>query len=105
MNNKEPWYISFVAIIIAFICFWPIGCILLYLRWQKKSGKYIAIARTLTVCAICMILFGIVGMSVYSDSHDSTDFCLALFLFIIPGLVCGYFAFKRYKKIKIYKKY
>lgn len=105
MNNKEPWYISFVTIIIAFICFWPIGCALLYIRWQKKSGTYTAITRTLIACTIVLILIGIVGMSEFSSSNDSSDLILAIFLFIIPGAICGYFAWKRNNKSKIYNKY
>ena len=83
MDNKEPWYISFVTIIIAFICFWPIGCALLYIRWQKKSGTYTAITRTLIACTIVLILIGIVGMSEFSSSNDSSDLILAIFLFIL----------------------
>ena len=105
MDNKEPWYISFVTIIIAFICFWPIGCALLYIRWQKKSGTYTAITRTLIACTIVLILIGIVGMSEFSSSNDSSDLILAIFLFIIPGAICGYFAWKRNNKSKIYNKY
>lgn len=105
MKNKDPWYISFVTIIIAFLCFWPIGCILLYLRWQKKSGTYTAITRTLIACTIVLILFGIVGISEYYSKNDSSDLILAIFIFIIPGLICGYFALKRTKKLKIYNKY
>ena len=39
-SNKEPWYISIGAIIIAMLCFWPVGCIMLYLRLIKKDGKF-----------------------------------------------------------------
>lgn len=105
MNDKQPWYTSIVAIVVAMICFWPVGCVMLYLRWSKKDGKFKAINNVLLVCAIFLLFIGIVGMSAFAESHDSSDLLLALFMFIVPGGICGFFWFKRRSKIKGYNRY
>ena len=106
MNEKEqPWYTSIVAVIIAMICFWPVGCVLLYLRIINNKGKYRGNTYMLITLAVILILFGIVGLSVFFDGGDSSDFFLATLMFIIPGAVCAFFSYKRMKQLKIYKKY
>ena len=63
MNEKEqPWYTSIVAVIIAMICFWPVGCVLLYLRIINNKGKYRGNTYMLITLAVILILFGIVGL-------------------------------------------
>ena len=59
----------------------------------------------LITLAVILILFGIVGLSVFFDGGDSSDFFLATLMFIIPGAVCAFFSYKRMKQLKIYKKY
>ena len=105
IDNNEPWYTSIVAIVIAMICFWPAGCVMLYLRWTKKNGKFKAINNVLLVCTAFLLFIGFIGMSAFMQSHDSTDLFLALFMFIIPGAICGSFGLKRKNKIKGYAKY
>ena len=106
MNEKEqPWYTSIVAVIIAMICFWPVGCVLLYLRIINNKGKYRGNTYMLITLAVILILFGIVGLSVFFYGGDSSDFFLATLMFIIPGAVCAFFSYKRMKQLKIYKKY
>ena len=95
MNEKEqPWYTSIVAVIIAMICFWPVGCVLLYLRIINNKGKYRGNTYMLITLAVILILFGIVGLSVFFDGGDSSDFFLATLMFIIPGAVCAFFSYK-----------
>jgi len=103
--NKQPWYTSIGAIIVAMICFWPAGCVMLYLRLVKKDGKFKTINKLLLIASIALLFIGFVGMSAFVESHNSEDLLLALFMFIIPGGVCGYFWFKRNKKVKGYNKY
>lgn len=104
-NGKEPWYTSVVAIVIAMICFWPVGCVFLYLRLSKSRNKYNIINMILLISTICLLFVGIVGMSVYFEEHEISNLWIALLMFIIPGMVCGYFWYKRRKKFKEYKKY
>lgn len=105
MEENQSWYTSITAIIIGMICFWPIGCILLYLRWVKKKGKFNAITRILLICGIFVTLVGFVGLSEYFDNHDISDLLLALFVFIIPGGICAFLGIKRQLKLNSYKKY
>lgn len=64
-NNEQPWYCSWVAIIIAFILFWPVGIALIILRNTKdkqsvflgstSKKKYIAIGVILILIGLCSI--------------------------------------------------
>lgn len=105
LQNKQPWYTSIGVIIFAMMFFWPVGCVLLYLRWAKKNGKYKTINKILLIAAIVLLLIGVVGMSAFFDNHDAASLFVALFMFIIPGLVCGYFWYKRNSKLKKYNRY
>lgn len=106
MNNKEQWYISIIAIIIAFICFWPIGCILLYLRWQIREGKFVALTKTLYICGIGLVLFGSTGIiASFDGGMDAGIFFIALLMFIVPGGILALIGFKRKNQIKGYKGY
>ncbi len=108
MNNldyQQPWYKSIIVIIIAFICFWPVGCVLLYLRWVSKDGKFKAINNVLLVCTILLLFIGFAGVIAFTESHDSSDLLLALLMFILPGGICGFFWYQRRNKIKGYNQY
>lgn len=45
MNNTSyPWYLSWPAIIVVFIFFWPAAIVLIYLRTQSTKGGAFAAA-------------------------------------------------------------
>lgn len=105
MNKNNNWYYSIWFIVLMLIFFWPVGCVLLYLRWNKAKGKYCAINNTLLVSAIVLFLIGACGMTSYADTKEAEDLWLALIVFIIPGAICTFFWFKRKKDFKKYKMY
>ena len=107
MNNldKQPWYTSLLAIVIAMICFWPVGCVFLYLRWVKRDGRFKAINNVLLVCTVFLLLVGVPTICSSIEYFDTSDILADLFIFIIPGIICGYIWFKRRKKVKEYNKY
>ena len=64
-NQKLPWYASVVAIIVAFLCFWPIGFVFLYLRYLNIHGKVKTKNAMHKLFSILLIIFGI-GYSLFS---------------------------------------
>ena len=105
MKEKEPWYTSIAAIVIALIFFWPIGCVFLCLRLGRNGNKYKTTNTFLLIGAIVLIFIGIVGMSTFFETFNMSDFWLALLMFLLPGGLCAYFWFRRKKKFKDYKIY
>lgn len=105
INNKQPWYTSVIFIVITFIFFWPLGFVMLYLRWYKNDGKYKAINNLLLACTIFLIFMGLLGTIIYITSHLYEDILFAVLIFLVPGFICGFFWLKRKNKIKGYSRY
>ena len=104
-ENNEPWYTSVAAVVIALILFWPAGLVFLYLRLIKTKGKYNTTNCLLLTGAIILILIGVIGLSAYFETFEISDLLLATLMFLLPGMLCAYFWYKRRKKYKEYKIY
>lgn len=105
MYELKKWATSVVGIVILFICFWPLGCVFLYMRWAQTKGKFSAITKTLLVCGVGLVIFGFTGIIVSIDSNDAQVAALALLLFIIPGIIMALLGGKRRKKLQEYNIY
>ncbi len=107
MEETKKWFISWTAIIIAFVVFWPVGFLLLYLRFTNNSGKLKTNAILLIVVAITCYFMTFVGISVTLEDL-STDFAINLFMIIFflgGGIASTIFAIKFMRKHKCYNKY
>lgn len=100
--KNNTWYTSIVAIVLAFIIFWPIGCILLYLRWVQYGGSYKAVSNILALVGIFLLLFG--GLCLLTF-EDASEFFSSLIVLVVPGAICVYIWQKRRKKFIQYDKY
>lgn len=108
MNDVKKASTSVVTIVISFCLFFPLGFVLLYRRFSDKYGKYIATTKMLIICGIFLVFFGIVGLSTFFDTKETSDLTMSIIMFILPGVICLYFWYKRYtnnKKYKIYLNY
>lgn len=63
MNMKEPWYFSWITIVIAFIFFWPVGVALIILKSQRKTKNSVFTGGTnkniYLIAGVILILWGI----------------------------------------------
>lgn len=99
-NNKEPWYYSWITIVIAFIIFWPVGIALVILKSQQKTKNSVFAGGTnkniYLVAGVLLILWGLsrIGHSVF----------WGLFMIVGGGLLIFY-AEKLAKRAVRNKKY
>ena len=87
MNGKSnPWYLSWPAIIIAFLVFWPVAIVLIYLKSKNsKSGAFAAASNK----KVYMILGGVlilIGIGRFGDSFWGAVF------FILGGVALIYYS-------------
>lgn len=59
MKQSEKWYTSVASIIIAFIVFFPLGFVFLYLRFKDEYGKYEADVKILITIGVTWVLLGV----------------------------------------------
>lgn len=98
-NNEYPWYLSWPAIIVALLFFWPAGIALIVLRTQNNKGSLFAGTtnkKFYIVIGVILILFGF-------TRFDSSAM-VALFM-IIGGGVLIFYANALAKKAERNKKY
>ena len=108
INKKinEGWYTSVGAIILAFIFFWPVGIVLLYLRSIEKIGKYKVVSNTLLWCGIALAGFGILVMGTSAEAEDFVSTVIIFFILcVLPGIILIGKGIKRKIKLKYYQKY
>lgn len=104
MKKTEKWYTSVTAIIISFIVFWPVGIALLITRFFQRYGKYVGATKTLIWTGVTLIFIGLVGYYAEKNENNYEDLWVA-FIFLIPGIICAFFGFKRKVRIKLFNKY
>jgi len=46
MYNQQPWYYSWPVIILAFIFFWPVGILLIFLKSKNSSKQSVFVGST-----------------------------------------------------------
>ena len=107
MDTLKKWSTSMVAIVLSFWLFFPLGFVLLYIRLKDKHGKYYSITKILYWTGIVWSALGLfyVFASIGEKTFVKEYLPAGLFVFIIPGIICFYFGFKRNKKMKVYDKY
>lgn len=107
MENLKKWSTSWIAIVIAFIAFWPIGFVLLYLRFFIEGGRLKVKANIFWGLAICSYV--IIGSGLIAGSEQTgaelRSTIVMLLIFVIIAIACTIPAVKNSKKYKYYKKY
>lgn len=106
-DKLKKWATSIYAIIIAFIVFFPVGFVLIYIRLKTRRGSYYAITKELYYSGLVWFFLGLLylGLSTQEKDFVSTYLPASIFAFIIPGLIAFYFGYKRNKRMKVYDKY
>ena len=107
MGNQKNWLTSWGAIILAFMFFWPIGFVLLYLRFFNNGGKLKMKTNTFWGIAILCYFLVFCMLIVLPDSTGS-DFIsslIALTIFLTGAIILTVLARKTSKELKYYKKY
>lgn len=98
-NNSNPWYLSWPAIIIAFLVFWPVAIVLIYLKTKNsKSGAFAAASNKKVYMVLGAVLI-VLGIGRIGDS-----FLGALF-FILGGAALIYYSNTLAKKAVRNKQY
>lgn len=104
-RNNIKWHTSIGVIIFAFIFFWPMGLVLLYLRMAEKKGKYKMLTNTLFWTGVTLILFVAFLCAIQTGEDDPTLLPGLFVLFVIPGIIMIAVGTKRKLKLKKYEKY
>lgn len=107
MSELQEKLISWPAIIIALIVFWPIGCVLLYMRSISKVGKLKSNIILLIIISIFCCLMTLAGVSITVEdlNKDLGINIFVIILFLSGAITSTVFAIKLSKKYKCYKKY
>ena len=100
MNNTTyPWYLSWPAIIIAFIIFWPAAIVLIYLRTKQSKGGAFAAASNKNIYMILGAILILMGLGNIGSSVP-----VGLFM-IVGGIAMIYYANTLAKKATRNKTY
>lgn len=87
MNNTSyPWYLSWPAIIVVFLFFWPAAIVLIYLRTQSSKGGAFAAASNKTIYMVLGAILIVFGLMRIKGSIP-----MALFM-IVGGAAMIYYA-------------
>ena len=92
MNQQRPWYLSTVAIIVAFLVFWPAGIVLILLRAKGSSMDRQAVFKGASNQKLYVIggaVLAIIGLSKLFSSGSGKVW--AVFM-IIGGAVLVYYS-------------
>ena len=107
MENLKKWATSGVGITLAFIMFWPLGFVLLYLRFfynggilRARANLYRGLAIFCYFCAMCIL---IALTEATEENFQST--LIIMVIFLVAGIVATIPTCKEIKKYKYYKKY
>ncbi len=100
-------YQSWIIVILALIFFWPVGLLLLYLKFKDTSkNKLVFSGVTKIVAGVCSVCFGLIGAATEIDEPTGevglTIVMVSIFLAI--GAIFIYFGIKNIKEGKIYEK-
>lgn len=107
MENLKKWVTSGIGITLAFIMFWPLGFVLLYLRFfynggilRTKANAFRGLAIFCYICAACIAI--ILPESIGAELQSN----LIIFaIFLVGGIAATIPARKETKKYKYYKEY
>ena len=100
MNNTNyPWYLKWPAIIVAFLFFWPLALVLIYLRTKNSKGGAFAASSNKKVYMVLGGLLILMGLG----NFDSSAF-VAIFM-IVGGAAMIYYSNKLAKKASRNKTY
>ena len=100
MNNQSyPWYLSWPAIIVAFLIFWLVAIVLIYLRTKNSKSGAFAAASNKKVYMILGAVLVVMGIGNIGDS-----FLMGLF-FIAGGAALIYYSNTLAKKAVRNKQY
>ncbi|NBK94147.1 hypothetical protein D5278_19655 [bacterium 1XD21-13] len=100
MNNTSyPWYLSWPAIIVVFLFFWPAAIVLIYLRTQSSKGGAFAAASNKTIYMVLGAILIVFGLMRIKGSIP-----MALFM-IVGGAAMIYYANTLAKKASRNKSY
>lgn len=100
MEKSKKGIIYWILVVIMFIVFWPIGCILLYIGLKEKYGKLKTNGITLILVAIFGYIMTLAGISITFEDL-SKDLAINLFLdamFLSGAIISTIFATKALKK-------
>lgn len=98
-RNNLPWYYSWPAIVIAFICFWPVGIALVILRNSANKKTMFESSSNGKIYVIIGVILILAGLGSISDS-----FLLAVF-FVAGGIALINYSKKIKKRALRYKQY
>lgn len=101
MNNNQvqPWYYSWVTIIIALLFFWPIGIALIIMRSTSSKSSVFMGSTNKTKYYIGGGILILLGMSLFSSSKFMG------FFMIVGGIALIYYAGKLTKRAERNRKY
>lgn len=100
MNNSSyPWYLSWPAIIVAFIFFWPAALVLIYLRTKNSKSDIFAAASNKKVYIVLGVLLILMGLGNIASSA-----LMGIFM-IVGGAAVIYYANTLAKKATRNKTY
>ncbi len=127
MKTKDPYVPSIGAIIAAFIIFYPVGYLLLFMRLNNKAlNKYVAVneknepiksydlgTRTITKRNIFIGIAIIMGMAIFSEVYEAVNYgsygygldIKFLATCIIISIVCLTLAYRCSARLKKYQPY
>ena len=78
MKKKSyPWYLSWPAIIIVFLFFWPAAIVLIYLRTKNSKSDMFAAASNKKVYMALGVVLILLGLGRFGDSFFSALFLIA----------------------------
>lgn len=78
MNNSSyPWYLTWPAIIVSFLFFWPLAIVLVYLRTKNSKVDIFAAASNKKVYMVIGVILILLGIGEFGSSVLSALFMIA----------------------------
>ena len=107
MEKLKNWLISWPVIVIIMILFWPVGCLLLYIRGVTTKGKLKTNILVSIVAALFCYLMLFAGISVTAESgnEELAVHIFLIILFLVGSILTTIYAIKLIKNYYCYKKY
>lgn len=106
MDMKKKIYQYWIVIILALIIFWPVGLILLYLKFRDNSkNKFIFSGTIKIIIGVCSVLFALIGVAAEIDqpTGEVAVTIIMVSMFLALGGAFIYFGMKNIKEAKIYE--
>lgn len=106
MDMNKKIYQYWIVIILALIIFWPVGLILLYLKFRDNSkNKFIFSGTIKIIIGVCSVLFALIGVAAEIDqpTGEVAVTIIMVSMFLALGGAFIYFGMKNIKEAKIYE--